>query len=220
MSPARAGIVARIRAQSAGRGPSLSEVLRQLADVAGARVSIQDILDAFGDRAFGAVMLVLAAPNLLPLPPGSSSILAAPLVFVSAQLMIGRQVLWLPRFIVVRSFDRAAFRTMVGRLVPWLARIERLTKPRLGSLLGPVQDRIVGLACLTLALILFLPIPLGNMLPGLAITCFALGLAERDGLAILLGWLTALGAVALSTAVIAGLFVAAKVFLAALLGAG
>jgi hypothetical protein len=35
------------------------------------------VLDAFGDRAFGALMLLFAAPNVLPLPPGMSAVLGA-----------------------------------------------------------------------------------------------------------------------------------------------
>ena len=49
----------------------------------------------------------------------------------------------------------------------------------------------VGAICLLLAVIITLPIPLGHMVPGAAISVLALGMIERDGLAIGLGLLIA-----------------------------
>ena len=45
----------------------------------------------------------------------------------------------------------------------------------------------IGAICTILALIITLPIPLGHMVPGTAISLLALGLIERDGLAIAVG---------------------------------
>src|SRR3546814_11677546 len=58
------------------------------------------------------------------------------------------------------------------------------------SLLGLTDwtgERVLGIVCLALAVIITLPIPFANMLPGLAVTALALGLIERDGLAVLIG---------------------------------
>ena len=44
------------------------------------RVSVADLFEVMRDRAFGVLMLIFAVSNSLPLPPGSSSILAAPLL--------------------------------------------------------------------------------------------------------------------------------------------
>jgi hypothetical protein len=38
-----------------------------------------------------------------------------------------------------------------------------------------------------LAIVLFLPIPLGTIVPGFAISLLAIGILERDGIAVLLG---------------------------------
>jgi hypothetical protein len=43
--------------------------------------------------------------------------------------------------------------------------------------------------CLVLALIITLPIPLGHLVPGAAISLMALGLIEHDGLMIIAGFL-------------------------------
>jgi hypothetical protein len=195
-----------------------SEVLRELAAEDRERIAIGDILTAFGDRAFGALMLVFAAPNILPTPPGTSSVLGAPLLFITFQLMIGRPVLWLPRLITRRSVARADFARLVDRMIPWLMKAERLLRPRLSILIGPVQDRFIGAACLLLAIILFMPIPLGNMVPALAISAFAIGLVERDGIAVSAGWAVSAGALAILVAVSAALWAALRAFLQTLLG--
>ncbi|HEY0293124.1 MAG TPA: exopolysaccharide biosynthesis protein [Hansschlegelia sp.] len=183
-----------------------SDVLRELGESDRERVSVGAILDAFGDRAFGALLLVFALPNALPMPPGTSAVLGAPLVFIAFQMMIGRPVLWLPRFITERSLKREDFATLAARIEPWIKRLERLLKPRAIALTSPIADRLTGAACFMLALILFLPIPFGNMPPAAAITAFALGMIERDGVAIAVGWFGTIASVAILFALGAGIF--------------
>lgn len=166
-----------------------SDVLRELANGDQERVSVGSILHAFGDRAFGALLLVFALPNALPMPPGTSAVLGAPIVFIAFQLMIGRPVLWLPRFITERSMRREDFGTLAGKIEPWVRKLERLLKPRAQLLTTSFADRLTGGACFALSIVLALPIPLGNMPPAIAITAFALGMIESDGVAIGVGWL-------------------------------
>jgi hypothetical protein len=187
----------------------LSVILRSLAeDSARERVSFGDLLNALGDRALGALLFVFAAPNVLPVPPGTSALLGAPLVFLAAQLTIGRGP-WLPAAVSKRSLSQADFKRLVRRIEPRLASAESLLRPRLTLLAGAPMQRMIGLLCLVLALVLFLPIPLGNMLPGLAITVLALGLLGRDGAWILGGLAVAGVALVVVSGVVFALFKAA-----------
>ncbi|WP_404294635.1 exopolysaccharide biosynthesis protein (plasmid) [Microvirga sp. RSM25] len=190
-----------------------SEILTELASRPAAAVSLGDVLDAFGDRAFGALMLVFAVPNMLPLPPGLSVVLGAPLLFVTAQLMLGRPALWMPRFIRRQSISRDFFVRLTTKLSPVLQRAERNLRPRLSVLLHPVNERIVGAAWLLLAIILLLPIPFGNIPPAWAIAAFALGLLERDGLATLVGWFGTIGSVLILAAVSSALIAGVRAFI-------
>jgi len=54
---------------------------------------------------------------------------------------------------------------------------------------GPIEwtTFLVGAVCLILAVIITLPIPLGHVIPGTAIVILALGLLERDGVALSIG---------------------------------
>lgn len=171
---------------------SFSDVLQALAaDTSRDRISVADLLTALGDRALAALMFVFAAPNVLPVPPGTSAILGAPLVFLAAQLAFGRRP-WLPRFVSSRSMSHGDFATVVGKLAPWLARAERLMRPRLSSLALPPMEYVVGMVCLLMSIVLVLPIPLGNVIPALSISVLVLGILERDGLWVLAGVLIAI----------------------------
>jgi hypothetical protein len=159
----------------------LSQILEEIAaDASLARVSIADIIQAMHGRAFGALLLIFAFPNAIPAIPGTSSILGLPLLFLSAQMMLGRPV-WLPKVIALRSMSRDDFANLVERVNPWLEWADGFTAPRLSFLGDPVAQRVIGAFCLILSIVLVLPVPLGNMLPGIAICLIALGVLERDG---------------------------------------
>ncbi|NGO62089.1 exopolysaccharide biosynthesis protein [Rhizobium daejeonense] len=186
------------------RGGRLSEILASLAeDTSRERVSVADIFQAMGDRAFGALILIFALPNVIPSPPGTSALTGAPLVFLSAQLMLGQSP-WLPKIIANRSIARSDFSAVVSRVSPWLARGERMLRPRLGFLIHPPAEYLTGFLCLILSIILMLPIPLGNILPAIAICLFSFGILERDGLCVLLGMVM----FAISVTVVAGVLFA------------
>ena len=165
----------------------LSAVLRQLAAEPGReRVSVQDLFEALGDRALAALLFVFAVPNVVPSPPGLSTVLGVPLLFLSGQMLLGRAA-WLPAFVARRSMAREDFEALVSRMLPWLERAEKLLKPRFSGLALPPMEYLVGLVCLILAVILVLPIPLGNIPPAFAIALMALGVLERDGVWVLAG---------------------------------
>ena len=169
----------------------VSEILGALAARKVRKVAIGDILEAFGNRAFGGLIFVFAAPLVLPMPPGVSAVLGAPLLFIAAQWMVGRRTPWLPKAMLARTLSMSDFRRLLKRLQPYLEKLERRLQPRLTFLLNPVGDRLVGAVCFLLAVIVFLPIPFGNMLPSLAIAAFGIGAVERDGVAVIAGWLSA-----------------------------
>lgn len=181
-------------------GRRISTILEALpAAVEGDRISFGDLVDAFEHRAYGPLIVVFAAPNLLPVAlPGISAVLGAPLILLTGQLMLGRRRPWLPGFLRRRSLARSSFQSMVDRIVPRLKRIERLVSPRLLALTGTPAQRAIGALGLVLALIITLPVPFGNSVPGLALVVMSVGLLGRDGLAVITGGL--IGAAGLAIA--------------------
>jgi hypothetical protein len=199
--------------EATGSGASLSHVLGRLAgDTSRSRISIGDLLVALQDRAIGALIFVFAFPNVMPMPPGVSSVLGAPLLFLTTQLALGLKP-WLPKVIAGRSMDRRHLVIIVGRIAPWLARTERLLRPRMSMLSRPPFEYAIGCICLLLAIILFLPIPMGNMPPAFTICLFSLAILERDGLWILIGLCSAAASIALAWGVLFALFHSALLLL-------
>jgi hypothetical protein len=185
--------------------PLLDGLLMLANDSRKERIMISDVMSVSGDRAALALILLFALPNVMPVPPGTSAVLGAPLLFLAAQAALGKKA-WLPPSIAGRSISRARFAAWVDRGQLWLARAGGLLRPRLQWLADPAPTRVVGALCLVLALILFLPIPLGNMPPALAISMLALGVLERDGVWVLAG--IAIGLVSVAVAWSSALIVA------------
>jgi hypothetical protein len=174
------------------RKKPLSAILAKIAeDPSRDVVAINDLIAFLGGRGRAALILLFAFPNVLPAPPGMSGVLGLPLLYLSRQMMIGR-VPWLPRFIGERAVPRDRFSQFVERLGPWLARAERLLRPRWPILVGHRAEYVLGALCLVLSAVLALPIPFGNMLPAFAICLIALGILERDGFWVVLGTLVGL----------------------------
>jgi hypothetical protein len=180
----------------------LSDVLRGLEAGLGPRIALGELVSDLRDRSFAPLMVLFAVPNVFLYIPGSSLVTSLPLTIIALQLIAGRPSVWLPRAIGDRSVDRASFARIVRHSLPWVERIERLARPRLwpGGTAG--IDRLIGLACLLMAVLLFLPIPFANAVPAMAIIALGLALSERDGL-----WLAA----GLAGSVLAVAFVAALV---------
>lgn len=182
----------------------LSEILTDIAsDPSRERIAMADIRDAMGDRAFGALMFVFAAPNTLPVnAPGVSVVLGIPLLFLSLQLMLGFALPWLPRAVVEATVPRQGFARVMNVVVPWIRRAERLSEPRWPLLATGLAERLIGLVCAILSIVLILPVPFGNMGPAIAICILAFALLEQDGKATLAGLATTIAALVFASGVI------------------
>ncbi|SIQ69236.1 Uncharacterized conserved protein [Rhizobium sp. RU35A] len=200
-----------------GRQDSFSTILRALADdETRTRISVADLLEIMKDRAFGALIFIFAMPNTIPTPPGTSAILGIPLVFLSLQMAIGQKP-WLPRLIAGRSMLRSDFAGMIDKASPWIMKAERMLRPRYAALSQPAMERAIGVICLVLSIILALPIPLGNMLPAVALCVMAFGILEKDGVWVVLGILIGIASLFLVAGVLyaivkAIIFFAASIF--------
>lgn len=160
----------------------LSQRLAQIADESGPdRLSFSDLAARLHSRAWGGLLFIFAAINVLPLPPGTSVFFAIPLLIVSAQMVLGRASPWFPARIDRRGVKKAELQRLIDK-IEWLeGRIERILKPRLAKLTGPTATRVIGLACFLLALVAAIPIPLFHIAPAAAIVLFGLALIYRDG---------------------------------------
>jgi len=166
---------------------TFSEVLEDLGVADGPTLTLGEVVEAFGDRGLGALILVLSLMALFPWPPGGKAVFALPIILLAAELAFQRNEVWLPRWALKVSVSRAAYRVAVSKVIGPIRRVENLTRPRLSFLTGAASEILMGLTCVLLALVMALPIPFGDMLPALGMIFFALGVMQKDGIAVLLG---------------------------------
>ena len=154
--------------------------------------------------------MLFAAPNLLPLPPGSSTVFGIPLILIAGQLLVGRSRLWLPRWLRQRSLESRTFCRIAAGIEPFLRRLEKLARPRYWPMPRVVAERFVGFVVLLMALILIFPIPFGNWTPAVAALLVSLGLSERDGIWLGCGALVAAGSIGLAAGIVGTIGLAAN----------
>lgn len=184
------------------------------------RLSIDDLLAALSDRAFGVILLLLALPISIPTIPGMSVVCGAPILLLSGQMILGHQRPWLPSKLGQRSFARADLQKLLDKAMPYVRKFERLARPRILWLTDGVFERLAGLVIFLLALIIVLPTPpiVGNIPSAVAIAVLSIGFIERDGAIAILGYGLAGLAVVLTFGVVVALAVGALALLRSWMG--
>ena len=156
-------------------------------------VTLQDVLEAVGTRAYGPLLLI---PGLLALAPtgaipGMSIVTGTIILIISAQLLVGRPQPWLPRRALDFSFSRDTLVSAIERGTPYARRIDKFLKPSLSRFTEFPATRIIAVVTIALALTMYplALLPFAVAIPSMAIVLFALGLTARDGRLILAGFI-------------------------------
>ena len=186
------------------RSHSASAVLAGLDELLPARrVTVGEMVDALGGAGIGLTILMLALPSFIPVPGLPTGVVfGTALAILALQVMLGADRLILPERL--RRFSMPREPVVKGGLwiAPWFRRVEWMLRPRLPALSGRIARFVLALPILIHAVMILLPIPLGNQLPALAVIAFAFGLIERDGIAVLAGALLSVLAVAWNSAIV------------------
>ena len=182
----------------------LSDVLRDIDQGQGTRISLGDLIFALGEKSFVPLLILFALPNVFFFVPGSSVITGLPLIFIASQLVLGRPAVWLPQVLNDRSIEHGVFSRIVKSALPWIEWVEQMAKPRYWPFSRIAAERIVGTISLVMAIFMFLPIPFANSLPAVSVITLALGMGENDGLWIAGGVVASI----VSTAIVFAIFAA------------
>ena len=166
----------------------------------GESITTRAIIDHLGQRAYGPLLMLFAAPNAVPNFPGSG-LLSAPLFPLAFQMARGNPP-WVPRRLAEKSINRQSLERLRDRAKPWLRRVDRAVRPRWKWLTTPFVERCLGAYITFIALVLLLPIPLANMFPSWAVVAMGVGVLERDGVWIAAGILWGFVALAIAATVV------------------
>lgn len=162
------------------------------------KVSIDDLLDTFGDRSFAPLMLILALIGMTPVGaiPTVPTIIALCIAIIAGQMAWGRKHVWLPGFVTGRGISSERLTKGKDKLRKVASVLDSIAKGRLKALAsGPARRVVAGLiVVLCLALPVLEIVPFAAAAPFLAIAMLSLALMVRDGLVLLIGGAVALAA--------------------------
>ena len=147
--------------------------------------TVQGIVEGIGQGGSATSLMLFSIPAMVRVP-GTSDLVGPP-TFAVASSFIGGRPLRLPAAILGRSVPRRALALAIHAVLPVLERAETLTRKRWSWLCTPAAQRIIGVLVFLLALPLAFPI-LGFGLPhATSLFTIALGMIEKDGVAVALG---------------------------------
>ncbi len=178
---------------------ALSQVIDRLEKSAhDEETSIRDIIDGLGARSFPAIMLIPALLAVSPLSgiPGVTVTVGLIVAATAAQMLWGRDSLWLPERLTRRRISTEKLCKAISWLRPPVRFIERFLKPRLTFLFR----RPLKWITLTLVFLIGGAMPVLELIPttgsiaATVISIFAIGLLTRDGVLVILGYALTIGA--------------------------
>ena len=178
----------------------ISRLIAEVVDrCPGERITLGEMAEAFGDRAFGLLILMLCLPGLLP---GMASIFGTPMLILGVQMGLGFRKPKLPGFIARQSLKRTDVLRLSSGSSKLLARVERYVRPRPGPFTNNTADKVVGWLTAYAALMLILPGPGTNGPPAFGTIIMSLGVVENDSKVVGVGILTTILANIFATAVL------------------
>lgn len=181
----------------------LSQRLAQIAQESGPdRIALSELARQLHSRVWGGLLVIFAAINVIPLPPGTNTVIAIPLVLISAQMAFGRSAPWFPARVDRRGVTKAELETLIAKMGWFEERVERVFRPRLGQLTGSAATRLIGLICMVLSLVAGLPILMIHNAPAVAIVLFGLGLIYRDGVLVIVAAVAAVLSIVFDAALV------------------
>jgi hypothetical protein len=172
------------------------------------QITLTDILLLAGERVFGFLFVILSFPSALPVPaPGYSTPFGVVIFLLALQLIKGDKTPWIPRKWVHHPIDLKMVQGVLKAGLPWLRRIEILSRPRLTSVCTSLVGRtVIGLGVVLCGISMMIPIPGTNTLPAIGIFVTGFGLLEDDGAVSLAGLAICLMGVVLTTSILIALF--------------
>ena len=149
--------------------------------------ALGDILEQLDERAFGAMLFLLAMPCAIPLLYGVPQVVALPMLFLTGQILIGRSQPWLPERFSTRRMSAENLSRAAKIARKWFGWTEWFVSPRLTFLTSRYMRPLIGVFLTAFTASILVPLPLTNSVPAMAVAVVAVGLMARDGILMTLG---------------------------------
>ncbi len=158
-------------------------------------ITLSELIHRVGNDGLLILTALLTLVFLLPVSiPGVSTVFGAAILLIGVSRLFRRE-LWIPARIKHKIIGTRKLRPVLRKALRWLKKIERVSRPnRIQWLVadGPMEH--LNNASLILgAILLMMPfglIPFSNTFPAVALLFLAIGLLQRDGVCVLLGYIS------------------------------
>lgn len=172
--------------------PTIQELLEAAGDASdGDRTTVGQIVESLGENSLTPNLIFVALAVVSPLSgiPLFSSICGITIALISMQMLVGRDHLWLPSFVMARQIDSGKLDRALQALRRPAGWLDRITRPRLRLLVrGPVRKLTQALCMICGMTMPFLEVvPFTSTLLGAVVSLLAFGTLARDGLFTVLG---------------------------------
>ncbi len=158
-------------------------------------ITLGDLIHRVGNDGLLILTALLTLVFLIPVSiPGVSTVFGGAVLLIGISRLLGRE-LWIPARIKERTLEAKKLRPMLRKALPWLKQIERVSRPnRIAWMVaeGPIE-RMNNLTFILGAILLMMPfglIPFSNTFPAVALLLMTIGLLQRDGVCVLLGYIS------------------------------
>ncbi len=172
-------------------------------------ITLSELVQRVGDDGLLILAALLTLVFLLPVSiPGVSTVFGAAILLIGLSRLFRRD-LWIPARLKHRIIGTRKLRPVLRKALPWLQKIERVSRPnRIPWLVADgAMERLNNLSLILGAVLLMMPfglIPFSNTFPAVALLFLAIGLLQRDGVCVLLGYISNLATILYFTLLIGG----------------
>ncbi|MGH6761347.1 MAG: exopolysaccharide biosynthesis protein [Phyllobacterium sp.] len=169
-----------------------ASLAKTIASIRGHTITLRELLALIGEQGLLFVCAMLTIPFLLPVSiPGVSTVFGAAIILISIGITLNR-IPWLPSRIMDRPIGTDKLVPTLQKGVDLVAKIDRFVRPRFPVLTdGAVVNRLNGLLLTFGGVLLAMPlglIPFSNTLPAFAVLFISIGILQKDGLFVALGY--------------------------------
>jgi hypothetical protein len=178
------------------QGESISQRVRALVrSLPPTGITLSELIHRVGNDGLLLLTALLTLVFLIPVSiPGVSTVFGAAILLIGFARLLRRE-LWLPAKMRHKTIGTKKLRPVLRKALPWLQKIERVSRPnRIRWLVSEGTVARMNDASIILgAVLLMMPfgmIPFSNTFPAVALLFLAIGLLQRDGVCVLLGYIS------------------------------
>jgi hypothetical protein len=146
--------------------------------------TLGSLIELFEEKSFAILFVLLLGVSALPIPTGGAThVFIIIAMLLAAQLVVGRDEIWLPRKFRARSLVGDKSRKFMTTLMKLIRRLEKISRPRLRFLFNHRLSNIVfGLLVIGGCVAAFFAPPFSGLdtLPSLGVVLLSLAVLLED----------------------------------------